>query len=197
MENKIKFFTIWRLNVALRLMFTDKVRRVDIRCLSMVPRCGVSLTPSELKFCADYAEFYNDESTEALFYDLKIERDGSKTFKISKGSKPGIILSKGFFKIWKPWFPAMIYLISNKDLPIKQLLDLKYLSSKMSLQELKKRNWVEFKDDEYVPKMCFLHDLGVIDLDLDKKSKIDWESIVSFCKDDSILFDSLCQFMYI
>ena len=199
MDNQFKTFTVVKGPVVCRLMFTDKVRRVDIRAMDQgkFTKQGVSLTPSQLQFCSGYADGYNDDSGEAAFFSLQISRESKNSFRIKKDEKPDVITSCAFWKTLKPLIPAMIHIIASDPLPIDQLLDLHFLSTKLTVQELKRRKWVHIKAVDYKQKNCFLNELGVIVPEMYKDHQIDFESLNRFLKEEPILFDSLCKFMYI
>ena len=198
MSSEIKTWSIVDGTTTCRLMFTDKVKRIDIRYKhqNKFTKNGVSLTPSEFKYCLAYANQFDKLPNNVFFYNLKLSKQSGTTFMIQKGDKPSIITSLEFWKIIAPYAVAMIYLISNADLPIEQLLDLSLLSTIMPKKDLLDRKWPESVID-YNPFKSFLHHLGLLKSDQPNIRKIDTESLNRFLIEDSILFDSLVKFLYI
>ena len=194
----IKTWSIIKGPTSCRLMFTEKVRRVDIRFLDKgkFTKNGVSLTPSELEFCLDFVSKFKESPSEATFYNLTIEKDGKSAIRLMKHDKPYVITDLSFWKILEPIIPAIAYIIRNVDFSVYELLDLFLLSTMMPQKELLKRKWPDNVTD-YNPSKSFLHHLGLFDSEIPKTRKIDTASLNRFLIDESNLFDSLVKFMYI
>ena len=197
-SEEIKTWPIIQGAVTCRMMITNSVKRIDLRCVSKgrFTKGGVSLTASELNYCMAFADNFNELPGMACFFNLKLWKEGRNCFSIQKGEKPQVITTLDFWKALKPLVPAMKYLISEQNLPLNQLLDLSLLSTLMPEKDLLNRKWPENVKD-YNPYKSPLQHLGFIKLDNSIVRKIDTESLNQFLIDDSILFDSLVKFMYI
>lgn len=182
-----------------RLMFTDNVKRLDVRALEnfKYTKYGVSLSNSEINFCMAFAESFDKVQKSVCFYKLTAEKKSDKSFFVQKEDKPGCETPVEFWKSLKPFKEAIQWLISSSTLPIEILMDLCFLTTQISKDEMINRKWKHITS-EYTPsRTSFLFYLGLVKPDEAQTRKIDIDSLDRFMYDDPILFDSLVQFLYI
>ena len=185
--------TLHENGLTLNLCFTESIKRIDIRYKNAgkFTKYGVSLTPSELNHCVEYAENFRKPPLVSVYYNLTIAKDGKSTFRITKG-RGNVITSLGFWEEIKALIPAAKYLCGS-DIEIERLLELYTLCKTRSKEKDLSGCWscVVFQVE---PETCFLYKLGLVDkVQFVGKFIIDLKKLEEFKENNPVVFNSFVE----
>lgn len=193
-----KNFTIVDAPMSLGLSFSDKVKRIDIRFKKegKFTKYGVSLTPSEMEFCASFARNFQESPSKASFYSLVLEKSGENGFRIKKKDKE-VLTNLLFWNQITPYIPAVKYLCLKDGINVETILDLYLCCQYLSKEEVLAKKWYSnaniIKDNI---DGSFLVKLGFVQLNQYETRTIDTEEMDQFAEHLPETFASIVKMIF-